>query len=211
VKAGQGDAHKRFWRNLVTWLTRSAYRDANQAVFVETERLQYLVGDEVMLNARVQETESTKGKVAKAPVMASLEVEGGERKSWELGVGKGTFVERFAPKEAGSYTFEVQVLGPGGKALGRDEVRFQVDTLDVENDNPKANPRLLQRLAMQSGGIYFDKAHASEAFRHLLRRPAGYVKSVRETSVLWNHWSLFVLFVILLGTEWTLRKRWGLV
>lgn len=211
VKAGQGDGHKRFWRNLVTWLTRSAYRDADQVVFVETERLQYLVGDEVALNARVQETESTKGKVARASVMASLEVEGGERKSWELGVGKGTFVERFVPKEAGSYTFEVQVMGGGGKALGRDEVRFQVEALDVENDNPKANLRLLQRLSMQSGGIYFDTQHASEAFNHLLRRPAGYVKTVREIKELWNNWTLFVVFVILLGVEWTLRKRWGLV
>ncbi len=211
LKAGEDSAHKRFWRNLATWLTKSEYRDAQQAVFVESERLQYLLGDEVLLTAHVQATKSNALEMNRVKVIATLERENGSKTSWQMGSGAGEWHKRFTPEEPGSYTFHAEARDPSGKSIGSDAVSFQVDVLDVENDNPKANLRLLQRLAALSGGTYFDAEHAPEAFQHLLKRPAGFSKTVRTISPIWNHWIFFVLFVLLLSTEWGLRKRWGLV
>lgn len=211
LKAGEGETLKRFWRSLAVWLTRSDYRSADKVVFVETDRLQYLLGDEVNFNAVVQETDAAKGRLADARVMASLVLQNGARRTWELGRGPGTFASRNVPPNPGTYTFTVQAITPGGEELGKDSVSFQVDVPDVENENPKANLRLLQRLAGASGGTYFDAEHGGQAFEQLLQRQAGFEKTVRSSSPLWNHWSLFLVFVALLTAEWALRKRWGLV
>jgi hypothetical protein len=210
LKAGQGEAQKFFWRNLATWLTRSEYRDAGKAVFVEADRLQYLLGDEAALGAQVQVTEPTRGRIEQALIRATLAVEGGPKKTWELGRGPGEYSTRQSPQTPGSYTFKVEAVGPAGEVLGQDSIGFQVELLDVEQDNPNANLRLLRNLANQSGGLYYDAEHAAEAFPQLLQRPAGFAKPVRRSTELWNHWLLFALCVSCVALEWALRKRSGL-
>jgi hypothetical protein len=210
LKSGQEDAHRRFWRSLAAWLTRSDYRDADKVVFVETDRLQSLLGDEVNLTAHIQETETVRG-IQNARVAATLELEGGAKKTWDLGRGPGEFPTRQFPQVPGNYNFKVEALDETGKSLGSDSIGFRVDVLDVENDNPKANLKLLERLAVASGGTYYSPEHASEAFAELLRHNAGFSKTVREPTELWNHWSLFVLFMLLLTAEWIVRKRFGLI
>ncbi|MCW8130237.1 MAG: hypothetical protein KIS92_07810 [Planctomycetota bacterium] len=209
LKAGQEDLHKRFWRNLSTWLTRSEYRDTNKAVFVESDRLQYMLGDEVQLRAHVQETDALKG-AGEYRAVASLALEGGKPSTWELGKGPGEFPARRTPQIPGNYTYKVEVLGNDGKSLGSDELSFRLDVPDVENDMPQANLKLLQRLAGLSMGTYYDAEHGGEAFTQMLAKPKGYAKTVRETTELWNHWSFYAAFVLLLTLEWSLRKRWGL-
>lgn len=215
LKAGQEDLHKRFWRNLATWLTRSEYRDTTKVVFVESDRLQYMLGDEVLLRAFVQETEELRGKLANARTIATLSSESqsaekAANKTWELGKGIGEFVSRSHPQLPGNYTFKVEVQDAAGKVLGSDSLSFRLDVPDVENDNPQANLRLLQRLAAVSGGTYYDAEHAGEAFQQLLSQPRGFAKTIRESKDLWNHWIFFAVFVSLLTLEWSLRKRWGL-
>ncbi|MCZ7648208.1 MAG: glutamine amidotransferase [Planctomycetota bacterium] len=211
LKAGQTDAHRRFWRGLATWLSRSDYRDADKAVFVESDRLQYLLGEEVELVAHVQETAALKGKLDDAKVVATLESGGERKRTWELGRGAGDFRARSSPPAPGSYTYRVELQDLAGGVLAKDELSFQVEVYDVENDNPRADLRLLRQLAELSGGQYFDAAQGGQAFKKLLQAPAGYAKTVREASELWNHWSVFMAFVGLLLSEWLLRKRWGLV
>jgi len=211
LKAGQDDAHRRFWRSLVAWLTRSDYRDADKVVFVETDRLQAMLGDEVNLIAHIQETEAVKGKIQNARVTATLELEGGAKKTWDMGQGLGEFATRQFPQVPGNYNFKVEAFDEGGAALGSDSIGFRVDVLDVENDNPKANLKLLERLAVASDGTYYSPEHATEAFAELLRHNTGFSKTVREPTELWNHWSLFVIFMLLLTAEWIVRKRLGLI
>lgn len=210
LKAGQEDLHKRFWRNLATWLTRSEYRDTTKAVFVESDRLQYMLGDEVQLRAFVQETELLRGQLAEARAVATLTPENGAPQVRELGKGLGEFPLRLTPQIPGNYAYKVEVLGRDGKVLGGDALNFRLDVPDVENENPQANLKLLQRIAALSGGTYYDAEHAAEAFQQLLSRPLGYQKTMRESAELWNHWAFFAVFVALLTLEWSLRKRWGL-
>jgi hypothetical protein len=212
LKAGQPDAHRTFWRTLVTWLTRSEYRDTDRVVFADSDRLLYLAGDEVQLTAVVQASEALQERLAAARVLGHLELQGGPVCALgELGRGLGEHRTRQAPQLPGAYTFRAEVLDAEGKLLGGDRVNFQVEVIDREADDPRADPALLRRLAAAAGGSFYDESRAGEALRDLLQRPAGFSKTVRESRDLWNHWMVFVLFAAFLVLEWMLRRRWGLV
>jgi len=215
LKANQPEAHKRFWRNLATWLTRSDYRDTEKAVFADSERLQYQTGEEAVFAAHVHDSEKVGKAIKEAAVSISLTRLQGDLESpvfkEEAGRGLGTFEKRFTLGTPGSYRFRAAAVGPDGAVIDADSVDVQVIAPDVEHDNPRANLALLRGIASLSGGTYFDPAQASEAFKALARRQAGYSKSVTEIQDLWNSPWILGLFILLLSIEWSLRKRWGLI
>jgi len=215
LKAGQGESHKRFWRNLVTWLTRSDYRDTDKAVFVDVERLQYRVGEEAAFRVVVHETEKTGPAIRNAPVAIALsrlqeDLEAPVLKE-ELGAGPGDYTKRLTLGSPGNYRCRALALAPDGRALDSDSVDFQVAAPDVEHDNPKANLSLLRRIAALSGGMYYDPEHAGDAFQAVAKRQASYSKTVTDVTEIWNRPWVLALFAALLILEWALRKRWGLV
>lgn len=206
VKTGQAAAHQLFWRNLVTWLTRSDYREPEKVVFAESDRLRAKEGEEFRFTVQVQPTEKTENHMSTARVRAMLELNGDVKKVWDLGRGAGNYNVQAVPHVAGSYTFRAIVLGPSDEPLGIDHVEFQVDALDMEYRTPRANLRLLQHLAQASDGFYFDAEHAGRAFTQLLQRPVGFSKLIRNKEDGWNRWVFFAAFVALLCGEWVLRK-----
>jgi hypothetical protein len=47
--------------------------------------------------------------------------------------------------------------------------------------------------------------------KQLRQTPPSYEIEIREKHTYWDSWPYFLCFVALVGTEWYLRKRWGLV
>jgi hypothetical protein len=47
--------------------------------------------------------------------------------------------------------------------------------------------------------------------RNLAEKPQELKEEVLDKKTYWDTWPFFLLFVGLLGVEWFLRKRWGLV
>jgi hypothetical protein len=215
LKANQGEVHKRFWRNLVTWLTRSDYRDTDKAVFADSERLQHQAGEEASFRVLVHETEKTGPAFKSAQIVLTLtRVQNGLEAvvfKEEAGVGVGEYSRRYALGVPGSYRFRASAIAPDGQVLDSDSVDVQVTAPGVEHDNPKANLALLRRIASLSGGMYYDPEHAGDAFQALLRRQADYSKSITDVTDLWNRPWVVAVFVTLLSLEWMLRKRWGLI
>ncbi|MCY3023867.1 MAG: glutamine amidotransferase, partial [Planctomycetota bacterium] len=215
LKANQGETQRRFWRNLAVWLTRSDYRDTEKVVFADAERLQYQAGEEVLLRAYAHETEKTGAVLKQASITIALTRFQGEAEvpvlKEEIGMGPGEYEKRVMPSLPGSYRFRVNAVAFGGRVIGTDSVDIQVTAPDVEHDNPKANLGLLRRIASLSGGMYCDPEHAAEAFQALLRRQAGYSRTVTDVRELWNQPWLLGVFIGLLTLEWALRKRWGLI
>jgi hypothetical protein len=121
-----------------------------------------------------------------------------------------TFLQTGAP---GDYRIRVTAKD-GAAVLGTAEARFLVPDQDLELDRPAAEPTLMQQLAemtKQAGG----KALAPEELPDLLKEFADKPQELKEEVVAkvtyWDTWPFLLVFVGLLGTEWYLRKRWGLV
>ncbi|HSW45151.1 MAG TPA: hypothetical protein VLM89_06230 [Phycisphaerae bacterium] len=79
---------------------------------------------------------------------------------------------------------------------------------NIEQQDVRARPDLLSRLAGETGGRAVSLAELPELCKEL----AEAALQEQETSNLlpWDHWLMLVVFAALLCGEWILRKKWHL-
>ncbi len=117
------------------------------------------------------------------------------------------------PLAPGRYT--VQLIGAGDPpVLGRQEVLIVADH-SIEMTQVRMDRRRLTQLAAQGGGRFYDAGSDSD-LRSLVSDLlavdwAGDQVSERRRLDIRAGWPLLVLVVILLGIEWYLRRRHGLL
>ena len=98
--------------------------------------------------------------------------------------------------------------------LGTAEARFLVPAQDVELDRPAAEPTLMKQLAEMTkpaGGAALAPEELPDLLKRLADKPPEMKQEVINKVTYWDTWPFFLAFVGLLGGEWFLRKRWGLV
>jgi hypothetical protein len=80
----------------------------------------------------------------------------------------------------------------------------------VEFDDVGVDEDALAAIARETGGRYLRGTDPglADAVRHLSTTPREVVGPRLE---LWGHPASLALVLVLLGVEWYLRKRWGLV
>jgi hypothetical protein len=86
---------------------------------------------------------------------------------------------------------------------------FQREDGTAENFHTEQNRALLEQLASQTGGRYWDPSKLKDLPRDISYSEAGI--SVRTTNELWNMPVIIVLMLGLLIAEWLLRRKWGVV
>ncbi len=89
---------------------------------------------------------------------------------------------------------------------------------DVELSNPAADPDQMARLAnftRESGGRVVAPEQLPALLEEIKQNPPKMVEEVltrwQLADTWWDAWLVLACLVALLGTEWFLRKRWGLV
>ena len=119
------------------------------------------------------------------------------------------------------YALNLGILQPGvyrykaTASLGNDvftrEGDFVVRKNTVEQDNLVADHQLLRKIAANSGGKFVNPSQLSNLVNQLGDSPgsAAVLKTKTKSVNILEWWWLFVLFVVLLATEWSLRKYWG--
>jgi hypothetical protein len=109
---------------------------------------------------------------------------------------------------SGSYTFQV-IAQKGGQSVGQIQGKFVVEQLELELQETKANPALMREIAAAAGGKSWSVKRALEEISRL--RLQEQVQILNTEYILWNQWYWLLLLVLLLSSEWFLRKRWGLL
>lgn len=119
----------------------------------------------------------------------------------------GAFVARFRPQQPGVYRVSADAAR-GAAPLGSAATVLLVGGSDLEMTDPRLNLQLLQRVTLASGGRLF-AAGEGQALLSSLRAgvPAARLAVRRD---LWHTVWSFAALVVLLATEWILRRRWGL-
>jgi uncharacterized membrane protein len=121
--------------------------------------------------------------------------------------GGGFFSAGFRPDQTGVYRVTAEARR-GATTLGSAQAAVLVGGADLEMTDPRVNLPLLQRLALASGGRLAAEGEAAALAADLRGHVPHALLAVRRD--LWhNAWS-FGAIVLLLGTEWILRRRWGL-
>jgi uncharacterized membrane protein len=123
----------------------------------------------------------------------------------------GLYQTEWTAEKPGSYLAEVTAESAGNQPqeFGRDVLTFQREDGTAENFHTEQNRTLLEQLAAQTGGRYWEPSDLKNLPRDIAYSEAGI--SVRTTNELWN---MPIVFVFLLGlpiTEWLLRRKWGVV
>jgi hypothetical protein len=124
-----------------------------------------------------------------------------------------------ADPQTGEYSSDVRFDEPGvyrihalaqrdDGEVGAGDRWILVGGADLEMADPRLNDEVLRRIATASGGDYLAADEAS-------RLPSLLAEAAAEASVprleeLWHNVWIFVALVLFLGTEWMLRRRWGL-
>ena len=202
---------ERFWQQVALYL---AAPKGN--IWIHTNRTTYDLG---LLERGVQEVEITagvensRGKPLNDPkTTTTLIAPDGEKQEITLQREGYTLRGVLPPlREKGIYRLEIKGL-VDGKELSA-EHRFEVRVLDVESSEVLANFDLLKRMAKLGGGEFFHLAKLEKLLSNLrVLSHQDRRRSVTTVDIMAKlRWSILVILIVLLCTEWALRKHSGLV
>ncbi len=130
------------------------------------------------------------------------------------GPEEGEYGAEFTPAREGSYRLEAEA-SLAGRLLGRDRKNFVAAVPFGEIEDGRPRPDLLKRIADISHGEFIPISEWNEqslervAAKLETRAPSRIVE--RRQIPLWGTLWTFSLILLLLGSEWWLRRKWGLV
>lgn len=208
---GFGEAHRRFWRQCVLWLAKKDEHTEGR-VWIQ------LAGRRVARGTRVDfklGADNPQGEpVATAQFDVSVQTPEGRVEQVRPTKTSDGFSATFRETtKSGDYRIVVKAKD-GGAELGTAEARFLVPNQDLELDRPAAEPTLMAQLAgmtKPAGGAALAAEELPDLLKRLANKPPELKEEVIAKITYWDSWPFFLIFVGLLGGEWYLRKRWGLV
>ena len=196
-------AYETFWRQAVRWMAVQA--PAPVAVEVEPPP----IGTTVPVSIRV--VDAAFAPVSDASVQVRVEEPGGASR---------TLGATLDSTEPGVYRTSMLTLSPGvhrldvdatraGASLGRTSLQVLAGGSDPEFVDPRRNDAVLRRLGEATGGALLGAGELDGLAGRIRQAAASPTARLVERDVWHNGWS-FVIICALLGTEWALRRRWGL-
>ncbi|MYB95277.1 hypothetical protein F4054_13870 [Candidatus Poribacteria bacterium] len=203
--APEDDSHERFWRQTARWLTTAP----KEHIKLDIAKTAYTLKEPVVIE--VTATDQQFQLTNNAKIRAIVVDEAGKRKELKLEqvLGEdGRYTARFIPNQYGEYT--VTATGTlAGESLGEQQTLFEVKASYAEFSNAELNVPLLKTLAEVSGGKYYAMEEAAQLVNQI---PLVESATSKITDVdIWDIPLIFGAVIALLGFEWFLRKRGGLV
>lgn len=211
---GYGEAHKRFWRQLIFWLAnRDATLDGTVSLILPQRRFPQEQKIEFQVSARLSNGVTPQPPETDTPQenwTATLEWPDGKRQviplTPENSLMKGQIPENLPE---GDYMLSAAVVHQGQK-LGETRCRFQVYRHDLELDHAQAEPELLTSLAQITGGERVEPADLGKLWNRLAASREE-LKIERKLELpLWDRWWWLAVILSLLCFEWFWRKHRGL-
>lgn len=193
--------HRRLWGQAVGYLSLAHLLGASNRIQIDTDRSEYVVGEEVQIVARV--LDANYRPVAAEAVEAVIERGDLQRTTVSLAAQEGqpgVFQGPFVPAATGRH--RITIAGEEREA----EHYVQVGTPRLEFDDPGLREELLRQLAAATGGAYAP-LHEMDSLAEHLQDDHARIDVRREERTLWDAPGLIVLVTLLLGLEWFIRKR----
>lgn len=209
VLAGQKELHQRFWQQVILWLAHKELQgDEATWLTLGSRRLRPGQPQELTFGAR----DKDKRPIPDATFQVTVTGPGGQSFSVnpekaELG-GQARFTEAKTP---GEYSAQVTAFHQGRPIGAPARQRYIVYEEDLELNNPVADLGLLAEIARETGGQVVPPEKLAEHLRIL--RGKGFSQELEQitTVPLWDNGWLLAIYVGLLGGEWWLRKKRGMV
>ncbi|HEX5472790.1 MAG TPA: glutamine amidotransferase [Lacipirellulaceae bacterium] len=208
---GFGEAHRRFWRQCILWLAKKDEHTEGR-VWIRLTGRRVTRGGHVEFNVGVETPQGDKVDSAQFHIVVQTP-DGRTEQITPTKEGSDWLATFRQTAKAGDYRISV-TANDGKRELGKAEARFLVPNTDLELDRPAAEPTLMAQLAeatKAAGGAALAPEELPALLKRLAEKPPEVKQEVIAKVTYWDTWPFFLTFVGLLGTEWFLRKRWGMV
>jgi uncharacterized membrane protein len=192
-----------FWRQAARWLSSTTPDAVSIRVPDAPEP-----GDAIAVD--VDARDASFAPVPDATVDVTLTLPGGAAQPLKLrhaDAAGGRYTAALTPDRAGLYRLHAEARR-GSVSVGNADRWMYVGGADREFADPRLNEGFLRRLARNSGGRYVRAADAGKVSSWL--REAVPQNAAPQSRDLWHEPWAFALIIVLLSTEWILRRRWGL-
>lgn len=214
--------HSRFWRQMVRWLAHQEEDDAAAFARVMVKRLP--VGGKQTVRVGLR---SPGGAPAKDPqfavkILAPGEAEASAQPRTVVPDPDGGFQVPYSPTAPGEYTVKVSAVGKdkdGKEVKGEASARFLAyPEASDEMLRKAADHDTLRKIAAAGGGQFHRLDELPAFLKELAAQPLETVKPKPKYLPDWRRdrsrgflpgW--LILFALLLGGEWALRRMWGMV
>lgn len=197
----------RYWIQLIRFMARNKLLGNRQAE-LQVDRARYQRGDMVQIRVRfvnqslVPGIDSVKvelGRPGLAPKVIDLPKVAGSKNLYQTSLNtlaEGSYTARFLPPPV----VEPAVI----------PATFVIESPASERAKPSMNRDELVQAAKISGGRFFTAA-GLETLVSTLPPPAKVPLDTDPPIPLWNSWPILVLFLLILLTEWLLRRKLEMV
>ena len=202
-------AHRRFWRQMIFWLSHKENQGDNQ-VKLTLDRRRIGVGQTVELSVTARDSKGS--PLTGLTFDTKVECEGLNSSSEPIELytqgdeAKGSYAAGGLP---GDYKVTV-VARRNGEEVGRDSSRFLVYQDDRELENPQADLALARQIAEITGGESVPQERLGKYLKSIDQSAFTEYLSPTEHKI-WDNWPFLLSFTALLTLEWWLRKRHGWV
>ncbi len=202
----EDQTHEIFWQQLLRWLVDGVaeYVDArpeHESVEVgESAKILTELNDSAFVEVNDAFVEATvtspDGSVQVLPMDWTVDQD-------------GEYSGTFQPALEGDFQIQVRATRGTDEVLGTDEVHLRVGPSMEEYYDASLRRSLLERLAEETGGKYYDPSEVGRLPEDI--RFTGGGVTLTEERDLWDMPFLFLLLVAFVGGEWLFRRRRGLV
>jgi uncharacterized membrane protein len=203
---GEDDSYyRRFWSGTIRWL--SSVRTQADQVNVEPSKQTYTRDEKVIIKTYVYN--ENYDPVSDAQIKAQVRTPAGTLRDIKFVFEEnGRYSAEFLPTMDGNHKVEVEAERLG-RPIGKGSAEFIVQTATLEYQSTQLNEPMLKQIADISGGSYYNISNISELPQSIKEIKESNI-SIKERSIWDNVWMLGIVLV-LLTTEWLLRKKKGLV
>jgi hypothetical protein len=197
--------HETFWRQLLRWLV--SYVPETVVASLAEDRIS--PNEPAQITAEVQD--ETYLRVNNAEVVARVTAPSGTEREismdWAVDAD-GEYRASFVPEETGLHTVTVTAR-KNGEFIGEHVTYTAAEDLPTEYFDAEMRAPLLQRIAEQTGGRFYTPETVATLPEDVSFTESG--TTVIEERDLWDMPAIFLLLLGLVGSEWVLRRRRGLV
>jgi len=205
---GYEAAHKRFWRQAVLWLAKKD-ESTEGNVWIKIAQRRFAPGQPV--DFTMGALAASGDAIKNAAYHAEIEMPGGGRRAVTPVRGpeqtSATFRDTQKP---GDYTIHL-AAEENGRQIGSTRARFLVFEQDLELDNATADATVPESLASMTGGKTLAPEELPALVHKLAQDTAALDIEIEAKVTPWDTWPFFLVMIGLMGVEWWLRKKWGLV
>ena len=199
-------AYETFWHSAIRWLVRDP---ALTPMRVTAERPAFEPGGEApSLDVQVRGSDYGAAAGAQIAVVISSATDPAPRPAGTAQSGPdGNARVVLKPLPPGAYKAQATARRADGTVVGEAEDAFVVAAASREQIEAAPRPDILQAVASATKGRMVDPADQLSGLPW--RDPERVEVGQRSSKPLWDNWKVLVLLCLVVGAEWTLRRRWG--